>query len=264
MELRKRTHEILEGGAMADRAGKRINLFIQALILLNVVALALETVKSVHDRAPVLFRGFEVLSVAVFSVEYLLRVWSCVHDERFARPLAGRLRFAATPMALIDLLSVLPFYLPFLGMDLRFLRLLRLFRLFRIVKLARYSEALRAFGRVLSHRRAELLSSLFVMLILLVLASTLMYYAENAAQPERFTSVPAAMWWGIATITTVGYGDIYPVTSLGKVLASCIAVIGIAVIALPTSILVAGFLEETKRANAPARTCPHCGKEWKE
>jgi voltage-gated potassium channel len=137
----------------------------------------------------------------------------------------------------------------------------RLFRLFRIVKLARYSNALRAFGHVVAARKEELLSSLLVVFTLLVLASALMYYAENKAQPERFSSVPATMWWGIATITTVGYGDIYPVTTTGKLLAGVIAVIGIGAVALPTSILVAGFIEETRKGGSHSPTCPHCGRE---
>ncbi|MCE5278070.1 MAG: ion transporter [Planctomycetaceae bacterium] len=145
----------------------------------------------------------------------------------YSRPVLGRLRAAASPMMLIDLLAILPFYLPFIDADLRFLRSLRLLRIFRLAKIARYSNALQTLGRVLGNHKVELAATGFVMLILLILSSTLMYYAENDAQPQAFSSVPASMWWAVATMTTVGYGDMCPVTPLGKVLGSFIAILGI-------------------------------------
>ena len=170
------------------------------------------------------------------------------------------MRFALTPLAIVDVLAVLPFYLPFLGVDLRALRILRLFRLFRVFKMARYSNAMHLLWRVLVARRAEMLITLFTMAILLLLASTSMYFAETEAQPEAFPHIPAAMWWAVATLTTVGYGDVYPITPLGKVMGSVIAILGIGMFALPTGVLGAGFVEEIQKRKKPRKTCPHCGK----
>ncbi len=263
MQLKRRIHEILDVCAPGDGASRTVNLSIQAIIILNLVVLVAETVKSIHEQCPSLFHGFDIFSVMVFSVEYLLRLWTCTANPKFAHPFRGRLRFMFTSMALIDLFAVLPFYLPLLGVDLRFVRIFRVFRLFRIIKLARYSSALGVFGQIITARKAELLSSLFIVFTLLVFASSLMYYAENAAQPDRFSSIPAAMWWGVATITTVGYGDIYPVTTLGKLMAAFVSLIGIGALALPTSIFVAGFMDATRKAPQPPKKCPHCSGELK-
>jgi len=254
-------HEILEVTAPGDRASRAFDLFILSLIALNVAALILETVQPIYEKAPKLFKWFETVSVGIFSVEYVLRVWSCTAAPRFASPVRGRLRFAVTPLALIDLFAVLPFYLPFVGVDLRFIRAVRLVRLFRVMKVARYSQAIRTLGRVVSAKKEELLVTLFILCLLLLFASSLLYFAERQAQPEHFTSIPAAMWWGITTLTTVGYGDIYPVTPLGKVIASVIAILGIGMFALPTGILGAGFVEEIQARKRKPKVCPHCGKE---
>lgn len=243
-----------------DKVSRAFDIFILSLITANVIAMVLETVGPVYATAPRLFHWFEVFSVAAFTIEYALRLWACTVSERFASPVTGRLRFAVTPMALVDLFAVLPFYLPFLGVDLRFVRAVRLTRLFRVMKVARYSEALRTFDRVFRTKKEELLVAAFVMVLLLLFAASLMYFAENEEQPERFSSIPAAMWWGIATLTTVGYGDVCPVTTLGKLIAAGVSVLGIAMFALPTGILGAGFLEEVTRKRPP-RVCPHCGKE---
>jgi len=222
----------------------------------------LETVSSLASQNMGLFDAFEVFSVSVFTVEYLVRLWACTSDDRFGHPLKGRLRFAATPLALVDLLAILPFFLPMLiPLDLRFLRALRLFRLFRLLKMARYSQALRILGGTVRHKKEELLIAVFVILILLVIASTLMYSAENDAQPEAFSSIPATMWWGVATLTTVGYGDIYPVTVVGRFLVAIIAILGIGMFALPAGILGSGFIEEIQKTRGERITCPHCGKD---
>lgn len=196
----------------------------------------------------------------IFSVEYVLRLWSCVEKHEYSRPVVGRLRFAATPMALIDLTVILPFYLPFMGVDLRAMRVVRIMRVFRIAKLGRYSESLQILQRVVKAKKEHLADTVFILLVLLVMASSLMYFAEYKVQPEKFSSIPAAMWWAVATLTTVGYGDIYPVTTVGKILASVISVLGIGMFALPTGILGAGFVEEREQRRSHVR-CPHCGKE---
>jgi len=261
MALQRRVHEILEVAAKGDRVSRAFDIFIVSLIALNIIALVLETVDSIYRQCPVLFDVFEVVSVVIFSVEYVFRVWSCTCDSRYSSPVTGRLRFAVTPLAMIDLLAVLPFYLPFLGLDLRFFRAVRLFRLFRIAKLGRYSRAVRTLGRVVVAKKEELAVTLFVLFLLLLMASCLLYFVERDAQPEAFSSIPAAMWWAVATLTTVGYGDVCPVTVAGKIIAAIVAILGIGMFALPTGILGAGFVEEMQNQRRPAKTCPHCGKE---
>ncbi|MDE2842664.1 MAG: potassium channel family protein, partial [Chloroflexota bacterium] len=179
-------------------------------------------------------------------------------EPRFSHPVFGRLRFAATPLLLIDLLALAPFYLPFLGLeDLRTLRALRL--LAWAARLGRYFEGIRTLGKVLQSKALELATVVLVLAVMLVLASAMMYYAEHTAQPEAFASIPESMWWSIITLTTVGYGDVSPVTPMGKMMAGVIAVMGIGMFALPAGILGSGFLDEIQKRDRAARFCPHCG-----
>lgn len=246
-----------------DTPSRVFDTFIVGLILLNVAAMVIESVERIRLLVPTWFTAFEYFSVAVFSVEYVLRIWSSVEDPAYAKPFLGRLRFAIAPLAMVDLAAVLPFYLPFLGVDLRVLRMFRLFRVMRIMriaKLARYSDSLQMLLRVVKSRRDQLLGAVFILLILLIVAASLMYYAEHEAQPKVFSSIPAAMWWAAVTLTTVGYGDAYPITPIGKVMASMTAILGIGMFALPTAVLGAGFLEELA-SHKKTQCCPHCGKE---
>jgi voltage-gated potassium channel len=266
LTLRGRTYHFLNSTKAVSGLNRAFNLFIVALILLNITAMILESVKEIHNFASGAFYWFECFSVAVFSVEYALRVWSCVEDPRHSKPVRGRLRFAVTPLALVDLSAVLPFYLRFIPADLRIMRMFRMIRIMRVMriarvaKLGRYSESFQMLLRVVRSRREPLLSSLLILLILAVVSATLMFYAENKAQEKAFSSIPAAMWWAVATLTTIGYGDVYPVTVIGKLMASVIAVLGIGMFALPTGILGSGFMEELDRSKQP-RKCPHCGKD---
>lgn len=267
-KVRKRIYEFVECPVRDGQPGGRFDffdLFITALIVANVVAVMLETVNWMAASYARFFRAFEVFSVVVFTIEYLLRLWACVCDPRYAGAIKGRLRFALTPMALVDLLAILPFYIEFLPFDLRFIRTLRLFRLFRVFKLARYSASMRTLANVLRSKKEELLVTLFVVLVMLVFSSSAMFYVENEAQPENFSSIPASMWWGVATLTTVGYGDIYPVTSIGKLLSAVIAILGVGLFALPTGILASGFSEEMQKSKKKvALICPHCGQDVSE
>jgi voltage-gated potassium channel len=261
--IRKRVHEIVEPAGEGDGASRAFDVGILALILLNVVAIVLHSFAELREEYGGWFWWFEVVSVVVFTLEYVLRVWSCVELAEYSEPVAGRIRYTGSFMPMVDVLAVLPFYLPFTGVDLRFIRVVRLMRLFRILKLGRYSKAMRVMGRVVSSRRGELGVTLFVLCLLLVLASTVMYYAEYEAQPDAFPHIPAAMWWAAAALTTVGYGDVYPVTGVGKLMGAVIAILGIGMFALPTGILGAGFMEEHQKGLEHAREsglCPHCGK----
>ncbi len=244
---RREVHDILEVGGDAYPIGRFVNGFIIVLIILNAVAFAAETVDHLAARYATFFYLFNIFSVAVFSVEYLLRLWSAVDIPMLSRmqPWKARLRFAAKPIMLIDLFAVLPFYFQWLiPIDLRALRVLRLFRL---LKLVRYSPALQTLGRVLSEEYRALLGALLVMLVLLLFASTGIYFLEHNAQPDKFGSIPAAAWWAIATLTTVGYGDVAPITPWGKVLGGVVMLLGVGMFALPIAIIASGFSLESAR-----------------
>ncbi len=258
--MKKRIHHLLSVSSKTGDLSWFVDLLIITLIILSAVTIILESVESLRVRYEAAFRYFEIFSVAVFSLEYVLRVWSANVDRRYKKPITGNLKYALTPLAVIDLLAILPFYLPFTGIDLRLLRILRIFRLFRIFKIARYMGALSLILRVIRIKKEELVISLIFTLFLLLISSTLMYYVENEAQPENFSSIPGTMWWGIATLTTVGYGDVYPITMLGKFLGGMIAIIGIGLFALPTGILASGFSEELSRSKIQSERCPTCGQ----
>ncbi len=257
---RARVHELLEDPSDADALERGLNWFLVVLIVLNILAVVLETMASVARLYARAFDLFEAFSVVVFSLEYALRIWSCIEDPRYARPITGRLRFALRPLVLIDLLAILPFYLPLvMPLDTRMVRAVRLVRLFRLFKATRYSRSLDTVRHVLQAKRNELVVTVLLIFIVLLLVSSLMFAVEHEAQPEAFSSIPAAMWWGMMTLTTVGYGDIYPITPLGKFCAMAISLLGVGVLALPTAILGAGFVDELRKHKKPP-VCVHCGK----
>lgn len=260
--FKARVQDCLEGSRSGTRNGKLFESFIVTLIVLNTLAVVLGSVKPLRDGYGNWFFGFEVASILIFTLEYLARLWTCTLDPRYAGPVKGRIRFMLSPLAIVDLLAFLPFYLPLLGLDLRFMRLFRAFRILRVVKLSRYSDSFQILVAVLKNRKDELILTLTGVLVLMVVTSSLMFYIENAVQPQKFPDIPTAMWWSIITLTTVGYGDVYPVTELGRILAALTAILGSATLAFPAGILGAGFVEELrKRRPKTAMRCPHCGKE---
>ncbi len=262
--LRNRVWEIMEVARPGDSASRAFDIFILALIFLNVAAVILETVDSANIRFGEFLHWFEVVSVCVFTVEYVGRLWSCVTDERFKGVIFGRARFVFRAMSLIDLIAILPFYLPFVGIDMRFVRVLRLLRIVRVAKVGRYYSGLQLLGRVLKAKKEELVLTTAIMFLLLIFSASLVYYCEHADQPELYPNIPETMWWAVVTLTTVGYGDIYPITPIGKLIAAGIAVLGIGMFALPTGILGAGFVEEIQKKKTGLKTCPHCGEEIDE
>ena len=246
MNLRKRMAELLEQGRHNDRPGRAVNLLLILLISLNVVAIFLETVDSIYQQYEQAFSYFEIFSVAIFTIEYFARVWSCIDLEETAdsSPFMGRLKYMLSPIALVDLIAILPFYLSlYLTIDLRFLRVLRLLRLF---KLTRYSPALGALLDVVQKESEALLAAIVVLLMMLVISAGGIYLLENELQPETFGSMPNSMWWAIVTLTTVGYGDVVPITTMGKMFGGLIGLIGIGMIALPAAIMASGFAENIR------------------
>ncbi len=246
-ELRHRTYEVMEIGRGEDRTSRIVDDAIIALILANIAAFCLETVPEVHEAYAWEFHLFEVFSVAVFTIEYFLRVWASV-EVPFLKRLPSwkaRLRFARRPFLVIDLLAILPFYLGhILGIDLRILRALRLLRLF---KLSRYSPAMHTLLRVLVNEGRALIGAGVLLLSALLFSSTGMYFIESHAQPDKFGSVPLAAYWAMTTLTTVGYGDVAPITPLGKVWAMITMLFGLCVLALPVAIISTGFSQEVGR-----------------
>ncbi len=244
--------------------------FIYGLIILNVISLILESYKGIRTDYGEQLELFEFFSVIIFSIEYVLRLLTSDLNENYrGSSMKKRLKFTISTLGLIDLIAILPFYLPFIfPFDLRIIRILRLFRLLRIFKLGRYSKSLKMINNVLKKAKSELTITIFVAFILLILSSTLMYYIENAAQPENFASIGHSFWWAIATLTTIGYGDVYPITAMGKVLSSIIALIGIGFIALPTGIISSAFMEYIQENKAVKKEhickCPNCGTEIKK
>lgn len=251
-QLKSKVYQLIasdpEKGGVTSRY---FDVCLMALIIANVFVVILESVEGYYLPYVYFFYAFDVFSVAVFTVEYILRLWTCTENAEYQGPIRGRIKYAATPLALIDLLAIVPFFLPLLiPVDLRFVRAIRLVRIFRLLKLGRYSYALNLLKRAFSKEKEVLAVACFVLVILLILASSLMFYLEHDAQPEVFASIPHTMWWAIATLTTVGYGDVYPITSLGKILGSFIAVLGIGMFAIPTGVLATAFIEEVQSKNA--------------
>ena len=239
--MRKRLYEVLEIADFDDTISRFFDLFIISLIILNVLALIISTVPEVNARFRYIFDIFEVFSISIFTVEYIGRLYSCVENSGYSKPVSGRFRYMLRPMLLIDLMAILPFYLTVMGIDLRSLRAIRMVRIFRLLKLVRYVKAVENIGGALKDRRQEITVALSLIGFMVLVSATLMYYAEKDTQPDVFTSIPAAMWWAVATLTTVGYGDTYPVTGIGKFLGSLIAILGISAIAIPTAILSDAF-----------------------
>ncbi len=263
--LRKRTWEIVEQAKDGDRASRLFDSCLFFLIILNVILLILETVDSLKEQYGALFFTIEAFSIALFTVEYIVRHWCCTADAEFSHPIKGRLKHALRATSIIDLLAIIPFYFPLLfGItDFRFFRIFRLFRILRVFKLGRYSRAMLMINRVFSQRKEEIFITSSTLVILVIFSAALMYYVEHDAQPEAFASIPDTIWWAIVTLTTVGYGDVYPITALGRLCAGIIAALGIGMVALPTGIISSGFVKEFDRQRAndagDETPCPHCG-----
>ncbi len=246
--LRRRVYEELEPNA---RGQFGLSFTNKTLVLFIVVASALailETEPEVAGGADTFFRSAELLFGAIFSVEYLLRLWIAPDNPQWAKYRFPRLRYAFSAAAIIDFLAIVP-TLASLGPGggsvlLRFFRILRILRL---AKLGRMSHALQDLSHAVHERRHELLLTVGIAGFVLLVASTLMYWAEADAQPDKFGSIPRSMWWCIITLTTVGYGDAYPVTVLGKMLSGLVAIAGIGLIAMPTGILAAAFSDVVQR-----------------
>jgi len=238
--------------------------FIYSLIILNILSIVLASYKDIRNEYSLFLEYFEAFSVFIFSIEYVLRLWTADLHYKKGSKAKKRKKFFLSTYGIIDLLAILPFYLPLLfPFDLRFVRILRLLRLLRIFKIGRFSKSFNTIKYVLRESKSELSITVFIAFILLIFSSTLMYYVENEAQPEKFQNIGESLWWSVATLTTVGYGDIYPITGLGKFISAIIALIGVAFVALPTGIISSAFIEKIQKEKKKEKkhVCKNCGCE---
>lgn len=256
-----KVHVLLHPDIGETKWDKFINIFIITLIVLNVIAVMLETVQDIHDKYETFFKYFDQVSVYIFTTEYALRVWSCNHDPKYSHSIKGRLRYMISFGAVIDLLAFLPYYLhSIVGFDLRMLRILRLLRFFRLFRLTAYTQSAQLIFNVFKSRKNELALSFVLSFFLIIIASCLVYFAEHVTNPP-FSSIPATIWWAIVSLTTTGYGDMVPITFWGKFFAAIVLLAGVALLALPAGIITTGFLEEMKNSKkTKVLKCPHCGK----
>ena len=241
----RRIFEILEKGRLDDRQSLYCDLFLSMLIIVNLIAVCLETIDSLFISYQTVFMVIEVFSVSIFSVEYGLRIWSrpaepSDQDQTAARK---RLGYIFSFTGIIDLLAILPSILPLLrgGVDLRWLRILRLMRL---LKFSHYSSALEDLFSAVRHEWRSFVATLYLLILAIFLSSSLIYVFEQSVQPEHFGSIPDAMWWTVVTLTTVGYGDVVPMTVAGKLIATLTALMGVCVVALLTGIVATGFTNQ--------------------
>jgi len=292
-DWRRRLAVIFEDEEPRNVVTRAFNLALALLIIVNVGCVVLESVESLRDRFAAAFDAFEAAATAIFAAEYVLRVWACVdfHDARYRDPFWGRLRYLRSFFALVDLLSVMPALLGFFGAaDLRVLRLLRLLRMFKLV---RHSTTFGLLFAVLREEAQSVSALLFVLLLTVTISGSLMFMIEGPEQPAVFTSIPVAMWWAIETLTTVGYGDIVPITAAGRILGGVVSIVGIGTLALFSGLITVGFLDQLRMyrerhakvnvtvsestisitrsfreqarnldgigSAVPAAICPHCG-----
>ncbi len=239
-KARAKLNTWLDPKAWPKKGLSPVNQIVVAAIILATLIAIIETEPGVREISPKSFVLIEVVLVVVFLLEYFARVYAAGENPEY-RGFKGRIRYILTPWAIVDLMAILPFILTLGGFNSFFLRVFRLLRLLRLAKLGRFSNAMNDLQHAISMRRHELMVSIMVAVFLLIITSSIIYVIEASHQPEAFGSIPRALWWSIATLTTVGYGDVTPVTALGQVFAGLTALIGIGMIAMPTGILAAAF-----------------------
>lgn len=265
--MKRKIYNIIRDDDENQLFGNIFDATIISLISINVLLVVLDTFKMPPIYTKISY-FIEVLSVVVFTIEYLLRIWTSDYIFNSHNQFLARIKYIFSFMALIDLFAILPFYIPFIiSIDLRVLRVLRVIRLLRLLKMNRYTDALHTIGNVFKRKANQLLSSMFIVVLLMIIASVLMYHIENTAQPNVFNNALSGLWWAIATFTTVGYGDIFPITVAGKILSGIISILGIALVAVPTGIISAGFIEQSdidinaESKQGTKKYCPYCGKD---
>ena len=253
--LKRKIFEIIQPDCGNSSMSRAFDLLITGLILVSVVAVFAGTFELPAGTSRT-FEMIEKIASVIFTIEYALRIFTADLLRPELSPWKSRVKYVVSPMAAIDLVAILPFWLPMiLPGSLLGMRALRLVRLLRIFKLNRYFDAMRAIGAVIVEKKRELVGSLFFVVLLMLVTSLLMYSVEHDAQPEAFRNAFSGLWWAVATVTTVGYGDIYPITPLGRLLGALIAFSGIAAVAVPTGIITAGLSNVMERTKESAKDC---------
>jgi len=250
-QLQRIVYETVAEPPQGYKVGEVVTGLILTLIAVNVIVGVLETEDHLYVAAPDFFYYFEFVSVIIFTVEYVSTIWSCTVVEIYASPFSGRIKAMLRPMSIVDILAIAPFYLSLAlassDVDLRFVRILRLFRLFRLFRNGKLSRAFKALKDVITSKQEQLGLGMSILILSVLLCSSIMYIIETELSPEgsatKFTSIPASMWWGIVTMTTIGYGDMVPQSAVGKIFASFVGYLGICAIALPVGIIGAGFTD---------------------
>jgi voltage-gated potassium channel len=261
MSLRRRVYEQLEPKARGAGGLSATNRILVALILVASLAAILETEPLVSTGRELLFRVLELAFAGLFLLEYAARLWTAVENPRFRESAVPRLRYVVTPAALCDLIAIVPALLAFGAGGTILLRFVRVLRILRLAKLGRMSSAWRHVSEAIHSRRYELALTLGIAGVATLAAATALYWAEGDAQPDKFGSIPRCLWWAVVTLTTVGYGDVFPETPAGKVIAGVVAVIGIGVIALPTGIFAAAFSDAIQRQQTRPKQGERAGSE---
>ncbi|HLZ65919.1 MAG TPA: ion transporter [Aliidongia sp.] len=257
--LRQRVNALFDHDLPSNLGGRLISGFVGLLIVINVSSVVLESVESLRVRHFETFWWIEQISTAVFTVEYLMRVWSAPDrvSGRFRSPLSGRLRYLSQPFAVVDLIAILPAILGMLGAD--DLRVLRLLRLLRMLKLTRHSTAFTLLWDVFREEAQSIGAVLFMLIITLMMSGSIMYMLEGEAQPEVFSSIPAAIWWALVTLTTVGYGDMVPITAWGKIFGGFVAIVGVCTLALFSGLLTVSFMDQLRLRREQYRSLLRAG-----
>jgi len=245
--FRQKVHALVWPGEYGGKLHTYIDLFLVVWVVVSVAAVVLESVESIHFLLNVEFVILDTIAVTIFTVEYLLRVYSAVEEPRFRHHILGRFDYARSPQAVIDFLAIVPFFLEALLHHLFDLRFLRIFRLMRLLKLTRYTGATNTLAVVIKREWPIMGGAAFVMLLLVVLTASLGFIFEHEAQPDKFENIPQAIYWAVITLASVGYGDISPVTPMGRFLTIILALLGIGIFAIPAALLSSAFSDQLRR-----------------
>lgn len=270
-QLKRRVFRLVEPAANSTPLERAVDILLLTIIIISTITFVIGTVPSVMEQYGVLLRWIEIITVIIFTLEYVAQLWSCTITNGHEHPVWGRLRYALKPIIMIDLFAILPFFLSAFGSHLLVLRVLRLFRIFRILKINRYSSALTAIRVVMREKGPELIIAISMMLTLILITSTLLFYAESDVPGTVFTSIPATMWTSVASLTPLGFGAAYPTTLVGQGLMMLTAIFGVGAVALPSGIFASGFSAYIRESHNSSRkftdpqqqvqatiVCPHC------
>ena len=245
--LKWKIFNIIDDTDHESKPDRFFDFLIITLVLVNVALIFLESYKSIYEQFREIATFIEIITVLVFTIEYILRIWTCTCYKDYRDPVKGRLKYACTIYMIIDLIAILPFYVALLfPFHPRVVQFCRLCRIFRIFKLLRYYSTVEVIFSVLVKKKDYIFSIILILFTFLISSTFVMYTVESVAQPEKFEDFDNALWWAVVTMTTVGYGDVYPVTHIGKMFTIVMMLLGIGIIALPTGIIASGFLDEMR------------------